>query len=246
MLAICHKLSLIPFLAFLLVSVASAEPGMARKVFSFEQAKKKLYGIPFGQEFYCGCPFDGKIDFLGCPFRSDRPSERASRVEAEHVVPASQFGHQFKEYRLGDKRCRTSKGVLYSGRKCLIKVNKEYQRIHNDLHNLRPAVGIVNGDRSDIPYGEIPGVTYRYPGCIFEWTKEKVEPRGSIKGDIARIYFYMSESYPTRVKVDRDFQQMLQRWSNDDPVDEKECEVERWINAIQGNRNRFIFEHCRK
>lgn len=117
--------------------------------------------------------------------------------------------------------------------------------MHNDLFNLKPAIGIANGDRSDIPYGVVEAPN-RYSGCEFKWSPEAVEPRDEVKGDIARIYFYMMETYPSRISIDQRFYTMLVLWSNIDPVDDKECEVERWIFAIQGNRNKFVYDHCKR
>ena len=65
-----------------------------------------------------------------------------------------------------------------------------------------------------------------------------VEPRQSIQGDIARIYFYMSETY--NVPLNKKLQKMLKTWSKLDPIDQKEFERNSKIFRIQGNSNPFV------
>jgi len=220
--------------------------GDDRKVFSFQSAKKSLYTMDFKQDFYCGCSFSkGKIDFKHCDFKDPKNSSRSRQVEAEHVVPASWFGRNFKEYRLGDKRCKTSKGVLYSGRLCLLKISPEYKMIHNDFHNLKPTVGSANGARSDLSYCEIAGEDWLYQGCDFERSKGKcVEPRESVRGDIARVFEYMNRKYPKRVIIPEDLKPLLKQWNESDPVDKRECRIDSQIYSVQRNHNPFVYSQC--
>jgi hypothetical protein len=48
---------------------------------------------------------------------------RLSRVEYEHVVPASKFGSTFDEWKFGSPICVKSSGKLYKGRKCANRAN---------------------------------------------------------------------------------------------------------------------------
>ena len=57
--------------------------------------------------------------------------------------------------------------------------------------NLRPAVGELNADRSDLPYGEIEGEDREYGSCDFEVQGGIAEPEASDRGEIARTYLYM-------------------------------------------------------
>lgn len=226
---------------------ALAHPG-SQRTFSFDQAKKRLYSqVPFKLDFYCGCPVSGtKIDFGGCTFQDGRKAARSSRIEAEHIVPASLFGRAFKEYRLGHKDCRTKKGVLYSGRQCLLKISKEYRVIHNDLYNLYPTIGSVNGTRSNLPYCCIDGEQFYYQGCDFEVVKDTcIEPRIGIRGYIARTYQYMAWRYPERVVLSEEVKSLMQQWDSMHPVTENECEIDAAIAKVQGNRS-LRAEVCEK
>ena len=129
----------------------------------------------------------------------------------------------------------------------------------SDLFHVYPTDGFVNGQRSNYPYGEVnnpiytsgngsklgPCVTSGYSGRVFE-------PIDEYKGDIARSYFYMSVRYYSE---DDDWgtsgmtnkseilpwaMTMLLRWSDDDPVSDKEIARNNAVYGYQNNRNPFI------
>ncbi|MBR3709408.1 MAG: endonuclease [Bacteroidales bacterium] len=129
----------------------------------------------------------------------------------------------------------------------------------SDLFHVYPTDGFVNGQRSNYPYGEVnrpiytsgngsklgPCVTSGYSGRVFE-------PIDEYKGDIARGYFYMSVRYYSE---DSDWgtsgmtnkseilpwaMNMLLRWSDEDPVSDKEIARNNAVYGYQNNRNPFI------
>ncbi len=65
---------------------------------------------------------------------------------------------------------------------------------YNDCHHLRAAEHITNIHRSDKDFGEVsnPVATDDY-GC--KWTDSIFEPRDEVKGDVARMLFYMMIRY---------------------------------------------------
>ena len=136
---------------------------------------------------------------------------------------------------------------------------KEKAGPKSDLFHVYPTDGYVNGRRSNYPYGEVnnptytsgngsklgPCVTNGYSGTVFE-------PIDEYKGDIARSYFYMSVRYfgedsgwgssgMTNKSVVKDWAMtMLLRWSDEDPVSQKEIDRNNAIYGYQNNRNPFI------
>lgn len=68
------------------------------------------------------------------------------------------------------------------------------QHAYNDCHHLRAAEHITNIYRSDKDFGEVenPTGTNEY-GC--KWTDTIFEPRDEVKGDVARMLFYMMVRY---------------------------------------------------
>ena len=117
-----------------------------------------------------------------------------------------------------------------------------FRTAHNDLHNLYPVVGEVNGDRQDYNWGMVPGEKRAYGRCDFEIDAgdRRVEPPARIRGDIARTMLYMAQTYGFRLS-DQD-RQLYEAWNRQDPPDAFERERNRRIHALQGNANPFVGE----
>lgn len=132
-----------------------------------------------------------------------------------------------------------------------------------DLMHVVPTDGYVNGQRSNLPYGEVSSVTYSshagfskkgtckssigYNGTVFE-------PNDEYKGDFARIYFYMATRYDDKIQgwdspmlsgnrypaYTNWAMQMLLRWAQEDPVSQKEIDRNNGVYELQHNRNPFV------
>ncbi|MCP5426563.1 MAG: endonuclease [Gammaproteobacteria bacterium] len=227
--------------------VSTSEPSQAAKASlpntatSFSAAKRLLYEEIYRDHritFYCGCRYDKArhVDLESCGVTPRKNATRAQRVEAEHVFPAHQFGNFRACWRDPVKVC----GTKMSGRECCEKSDPVFIAAHNDLMNLYPAVGEVNGDRSNYNWGMIPGERRDYGRCDIEVDSSirRAEPPDAVMGDIARVMFYMSDTYGFRLS--QQDQQLYTAWSRQDPPDAWEIERDRRIKAIQGKGNRFI------
>jgi deoxyribonuclease-1 len=208
---------------------------------SFSTAKRWLYEDIYDKHhktFYCGCDFDEAktVDPKGCGLRPRRNEKRALRVEAEHVFPASQFGYYRECWREPQRVC----GVKMSGRECCKRTDPVFEAAHNDLHNLFPAVGEVNGDRSNYRWGMIPGEKREYGGCNIEVDPElrRAEPPENVMGDIARAMFYMEKTYGFRLSDQQ--RKLFMAWHRQDLPDAWERERNQRIAKIQGQENPFI------
>ena len=80
--------------------------------------------------------------------------------------------------------------------------------MQSDMHNLFPSIGEVNGDRSNFVFGEIDGEEREYGECDFEVAERIAEPKKSIRGDIARSYFYMSHQYKMEISEDYGYKEI--------------------------------------
>ena len=143
--------------------------------------------------FYCGCPQfqQGKKlvpDLNACGYQVRKQERRASRVEWEHVVPAWNFGHQLQCWQQG-------------GRKNCTKKSQQFRTMEADLHNLVPAIGEINGDRSNYRFSLLPQTRGQYGQCAFkvDFKARKAEPPPATRGMIARIYLYMADEYKLRL-----------------------------------------------
>jgi deoxyribonuclease-1 len=231
------------FVVFILGSISQAF-AQNTTIESFNKAKKHMVEVFAGREttFYCGCSYTGKdIDLASCGYQPKKDAaKRAKRLEWEHVVPAHAFGQAFKEWREGHPECVDSQGKPFNGRNCARKMVKLFRYMESDLYNLQPAIGEVNGLRSNYSMEMIPGEKREFGDCDVEIENHKVEPRPEIRGDIARTYLYMNQAYPGKGILSRSNQKLFEAWDKLDPVDDWERERARRIEALQGNPNPFI------
>ncbi|MBS2936619.1 endonuclease [Nocardioides sp. J2M5] len=122
-----------------------------------------------------------------------------------------------------------------------------------DLHHLRPEDVTVNGTRGNKDFDNGGSAV---SGCTDCWTdSDSFEPRDAVKGDVARMLFYMAVRY----NGDDGFQDLelstvsgsavprigdvdvLLQWNAADPVDAFEMRRnDRIYSQWQGNRNPFI------
>ena len=134
--------------------------------------------------------------------------------------------------------------------------------IKSDIVHVLPTDGYVNNRRSNFPFGEVANATYHsdgdycrlgscktagYSGTVFE-------PGDDIKGDLARIYFYMATCYESQApswghsvftgSTYQPFAQwtydMLIRWAKQDPIDDVEIARNNAVYETQQNRNPFV------
>ena len=217
------------------------------QITSFSKSKKLLLKVYKDNPYtlYCGCSFKGKKPNLSsCGYIPKKDKKRANRIEWEHVVPAHAFGQSFSEWRTGHPKCVSKNGKKFKGRKCAQKINEEYRRMQADMFNLYPAIGEVNGRRSNYSMGIIEGEKREFGKCDVEIKSRKVEPREEIRGEIARTYMYMDSVYPGRGIISKKNRKLFDAWNKSDPVDEWECERAKRIEKIQGNRNEVVMAKC--
>ena len=211
---------------------------------SFSRSKKLLLQKVYHdhlETFYCGCPFGRDKNVIPSnQYSPKRDNKRSRRIEWEHIVPAEAFGRSFPEWRDGDPACVDNGNSPFNGRNCARKVAVEFRYMEADMYNLVPAVGEINGDRSNFSYGIIPGEPREYGPCDFEIENRKAEPREEIRGDIARTYFYMDWAYPGRGIISDKNRKLFEAWDKGDPADPWEIERCKRIENIQGNENPFV------
>jgi len=131
----------------------------------------------------------------------------------------------------------------------------EGQLAYTDIHHLRPSDISVNGSRSNLDFDNSDSPLAESPSNRID--SDSFEPRDDIKGDVARMMFYMdtryegagSDNVADLVLVNRltsaaepnlGFLCTLIAWNNADLVDASEQSRNDRIYELQGNRNPFI------
>ena len=172
--------------------------------------------------------------------KKGKVNERARRIEWEHLIPAENFGRQFSCWRDGDSKCTNTKGKAFKGRKCCEKVNKQYKIMQADMHNLFPAVGELNADRSNFRFDFELASKGQYGECKFnvDFKARRTKVREEIRGVIARDYLYFNKQY--NMKLSKQELKKYEAWNKQYPADEWEIERNKRIAKKQGNLNIFI------
>ena len=67
---------------------------------------------------------------------------------------------------------------------------------------------------------------------------KRAYPRKEIRGDIARIYLYMSDKY--NINLSNQERKLMEAWNKQDPIDEWEKIKNKRVAKIQGNSNPYI------
>ena len=134
----------------------------------------------------------------------------------------------------------------------------------SDLFNVYPSDIDANSAKSNYPLGLVGSSVKFNNGCTIVGESKRSEYEGTVfepcddyKGDFARIYFYVATCYSdiawgsnSNVKselVQEDWPTLkpwlytlLLKWHNQDPVSEKEKQINNNAEKEQGNRNPFI------
>lgn len=208
---------------------------------TFTQAKRELPKIykqlDDATTVYCGCPVrvNGnrwRLNLKDCGYQVRKQATRARRVEIEHIMPAWEFGHQLKCWQKG-------------GRKNCSSSDKKFNQMEGDLHNLFPAVGEVNGDRSNFRFTDWNGKPTQYGKCdmVIDFKAKRAQPPKRARGIIARAYLYMADRYKIRLASQQ--KKLYTAWNKMYPPTKLECERNVLIKKRQGNDNPFVTKACR-
>lgn len=131
----------------------------------------------------------------------------------------------------------------------------ESDTAYTDVHNLRPSDATVNTSKSNKDFNDVEHIAENEEGEAPDTytTSDFFEPRPEVKGDVARILFYMSTRYESerldlelvdRVSGSSDPELgvlfTLIKWHEEDPVDQTEIDRHEGAYDYQGNRNPFV------
>ena len=218
------------------IATLDTAPMGLQSTYSFSKSKRLLGAEVYTSHllaFYSGCRYrlvEKKFVPVAssCGFKFRKNKNRSERIEWEHIVPAWHFGHQLLCWQDGGRAyCRSN--------------NEKFRQMEADMHNLVPAIGEINGDRSNYKFGMVGGEPRLYGDAVnmeIVFADRVAEPPESVQGDIARAYFYMVDRY--QLQVINQQNQLFIAWNNQDPVDSWEREKNQLVKALQGDENQYI------
>jgi deoxyribonuclease-1 len=114
-------------------------------------------------------------------------------------------------------------------RQCM-RDNDRYRNIMSDLHNIVTANAYFEFKRNNTIFG-ILDTSVDADKCGTRKKLHVIEPPEHLKGDIARIIFYMHDRYGLPIIGNRSD---LERWNQADPVSENELKRDAAVKQIQG------------
>ncbi len=133
--------------------------------------------------------------------------------------------------------------------------------VWRDLANYYPASEDVRRHRADRPPGDVVTPTFEAPswragiGRLGSIDTEFYEPPASLRGRLARTYFYMTVMYPQGIMRPRAYtmftgasypgltvygRELLMKWHREAAPDREEKELNEMMRRFQGNSNPFV------
>ena len=216
---------------------------------SFSKAKqlmqKEIFvGDGYQRTLYCDAQFNiNKYVTLPEGFTTDKYRGRLNKWEAEHIVPAENFGRAFPAWRDGHPDCVDSKGKAFKGRNCASKVSKDYRLMQADMFNLYPAIGSVNAQRQNYNFVMLANSASSFGSCDMRIDAKKVQPPENARGKIARAYLYMEAVYPI-YQMSGSQRKLMNAWDSQYPITNVECEIGKRISAVQQSSNPILEQRC--
>jgi deoxyribonuclease-1 len=198
--------------------------------------------VPSARTFDCGCGFTpaGRVTHGACRYETRADDDAARTLKWAHVVPPGELGASRACWTA--QGCKDASGATVSGVACCVATDPLFVHMHADLFNLVPMIQELADDRAGYPFGELDGEPRMYGRCDFEVDHAlgEVEPPDAIRGDIARVYLYMADTYPEAVKLSPLQAKRMQAWAAADPPDADERARAAAITKIQGVGNPWI------
>ena len=123
------------------------------------------------------------------------------------------------------------------------------QPFDTDIHQLFPALGEANTQRSTLWYGDTDCGEGGNPECYWQMggsekgqstTNDKriFEVRPEYRGDVARAHFYFATRYERSIEEGEEI--VLRQWHCEDPPNDRERTRNDGIESHQQNRNPFV------
>lgn len=147
-------------------------------------------------------------------------SKKTPLLAVSHIYPSAQVRDHLQ--------CGTKRQCLRS--------DERYMEIISDLHNIVPADSYFEFKRKGAQFGSLDE-TMEANNCGIRKKLHIIDPPDDLKGDIARVLFYMRTHYdlPLRTHLS-----LLKLWHENDPPSPEEVSRNAIVAEYQGNENEFI------
>lgn len=207
--------------------------------------------------FYCDCPYSKNnaqiiqrssiknsglyTVYLGvCEYQTRSNEALANSLSWDYIVPLDTIAKSLPCGTKAKKKLFKKNALYLPQKQC--ENDSAFQAAKNDPVNREPSIGEIKNDRNAFNFGKLDFESRKYGLCDFEVKADKMlaEPREEIRGDIARIHFYMKEKYG--IKFDLTYLARLKLWERSDKATQQECA--KLIFKTMGQEPPFNFTTC--
>lgn len=151
------------------------------------------------------------------------------QIPFSKASPVLNVGHIYSTAWISESLgCRSERTCMHT--------NTRYEEILSDMHNMVPVNAYQHLKLKNAIFGELDN-SLEPNECGVRKRHHLIEPREDVKGDIARIYFYMHYNYQLPLNSNYAF---MKEWHRSDPPDAAEKAKNTRIKQAQGNGNPFI------
>lgn len=140
-----------------------------------------------------------------------------------------------------NKICMNKSGQRFKGLVCCKQSDALYNIMLHDLHNRLPASKQIVKLRATLSFDAIAQSSgeKRQDCALYLHTKTKVlEPEDALKGEVARIYLYMYDTYS--IPLSQSKIELFKSWHYQYPPSTWEKKKNSAIQKIQGNVNPYV------
>jgi len=157
------------------------------------------------------------------------------------VVPDTFYGREYSC--MAQQPCTNifSKKA-FGGPMCCRRIDVTYRKMEADLFNLIPVVSLLAEQQNGRIFYDVVKVDVMLGKVKAD--QQYLEPPDETKGNIARVYLYMDETYDLHLSAKQ--KETYLRWHQKDAVDAKECDLGQLILKVQGGNNHWIEEGCKR
>ena len=198
--------------------------------------------------FFCGCEFkENGVNYQKCSYYPKKNNKNAHKIKWHKIIRINDIIKKNSQLKEKNKSCFNKNWGKRKKNKC-IKKNKIslLNEIKKDLHLVYPVISQISNLTLNKDFNIINKEKRKFGECDIELNKRFFEPRDEIKGDIARLYKYVSVKYEKDNLISKKKNKLFNTWSKNDPADDWECKRSEMIEKETGIVNPILKKSCKE
>ncbi len=197
--------------------------------------------------FFCGCEFrENGVNYQKCSYYPKINNKNAHKIKWVKIIRMNDIIKNNTKLKKINKKCINKNWGKRKKNKCVKKNKiKLLNKLKKDLHLVYPVISQISKLTFNKDFKIINKEKRKFGECDLEVNKRFVEPRDEIKGDIARLYKYVSVKYEKDNLITKKKDKLFNTWSKNDPADDWECKRSEMIEKETGIVNPILKKLCK-